>query len=127
MGLGSRSMVLIGMLVVIGVMPAGAAAQGAVAETHVSNSHIQLGESCTDLATVTGPATGPPPTGTVTFRIYGPDDPACAGPPVATSTDALDGTAPYQAESDPVCAAGAGDLPRGRDLQRRCERRTRFG
>ena len=45
-----------------------------------------LGSPISDTATVTGsPATAPTPTGTVTFTLFGPGDPTCAGTPVFTS------------------------------------------
>jgi hypothetical protein len=46
---------------------------------------VTIGGAISDTATVTGPAPSPPPTGTVTFRLYGPDDTNCAGAPVFTS------------------------------------------
>ena len=53
---------------------------------------VTLGAAITDTATLTGGVT---PTGTVTFSLYGPNDPTCAGPVVFTSTNAVaaDGTA----------------------------------
>ena len=47
--------------------------------TQVSASTITLGSSVTDLATVTGVAGVPTPTGAVTFKVYGPGDDTCAG------------------------------------------------
>ncbi len=35
------------------------------------------------------------PTGTIVFRVYGPSDPTCAGPPAATSTRAVTGNGSY--------------------------------
>ena len=43
------------------------------------------GSPISDTATVTGAAGAGSPTGTVTFRLFGPDDATCAGPPVFTS------------------------------------------
>ena len=41
-----------------------------------------LGGPISDVAGVTGPpAPAPAPTGTVTFTVYGPDDPSCSGTP----------------------------------------------
>ena len=48
---------------------------------------IDLGESFTDTATVTGVPGFPVPTGTVTFRIYGPNNATCTGTPVFTSAN----------------------------------------
>ena len=53
--------------------------------TAVSNATRTLGESFTDLATVTFPSTAPTPTGDVTFRVYGPGDTTCTASPVFTS------------------------------------------
>ena len=47
--------------------------------TQVSASTITLGSSVTDLATVTGVAGVPTPTGAVTFKVYGPGDDTCTG------------------------------------------------
>ncbi|MGH9276713.1 MAG: hypothetical protein ACRD12_01180, partial [Acidimicrobiales bacterium] len=46
---------------------------------------INLGQSATDTASVTGLAGGPAPTGTVVFTVFGPNDATCAGPAVFTS------------------------------------------
>ena len=60
--------------------------------TQVSNPTRTLGQSFTDTATVTFPATAPAPTGNVTFMVYGPGDATCTGTPVFTSADRpLDG------------------------------------
>ena len=48
---------------------------------------VTLGQSFTDTATVTAPAGGAAPTGTVTFAVYGPGDTTCTGAPVFTSTE----------------------------------------
>ena len=68
------------------------AEQVAVAEatpaiaTVVSDATLTVGDSFTDTATLTYPSTGPAPTGTVTFNVYGPNDPTCAGTPVLVSS-----------------------------------------
>jgi hypothetical protein len=56
-------------------------------QTQVAPAAIVLGATFHDTATLTPPAAGPPPTGTVTFSVYG--DAACAGPVLFTSTNAL--------------------------------------
>jgi hypothetical protein len=59
------------------------------------------GTPITDEATVTAPA-GITPTGTVTFRLYGPDNPACTGAPAFVSNAiALPGAAPFTVTSAP--------------------------
>jgi hypothetical protein len=49
-------------------------------------SQPQFDNSLVDSATLSG---GVSPTGVVTFNLYGPDDPSCAGPPVFTSPGQL--------------------------------------
>jgi hypothetical protein len=47
---------------------------------------VTVGNPISDTATVTGAASPAPlPTGTVTFTLFGPDDPSCAGPSIFTS------------------------------------------
>ena len=61
---------------------------------------VTIGSSINDTATVTGPGGGlPEPTGTVTFTLFGPDNPTCAGPPIFTSTVPLSGGPPPTANS----------------------------
>jgi len=55
----------------------------------VATPAVLLTESISDVATVTGPAIAPTPTGDVTFTLFGPDDGTCAGVPVFTSTTDL--------------------------------------
>jgi hypothetical protein len=40
---------------------------------------VTIGSPISDTATVTGPVGATPPTGTVTFTLFGPNDPTCAG------------------------------------------------
>jgi hypothetical protein len=61
--------------------------------TLVSNPTRTVGQSFTDLATVTFPATAPTPTGNVTFVVYGPGDTSCTGVPVFTSPPSTVGSA----------------------------------
>jgi hypothetical protein len=56
-----------------------------------------------DSATLTG---GSNPTGTITFKLYGPDDANCSGPVIFTSTTAVSGNGSYQ--SDPFTPTQAG-------------------
>ena len=69
-----------------------------------------IGSSITDTATVSGGAApAPAPTGTVTFTVFGPDDPTCAGAPAFTSADRpLAGGPPPTASSDPFTPTAAG-------------------
>jgi Bacterial Ig-like domain (group 3)/IPT/TIG domain len=60
---------------------------------HVAPAGGTLGGTFTATATLgPPPANGPPPTGSVTFDVYGPGDPSCAQTPVLSSTDPLDAT-----------------------------------
>jgi uncharacterized repeat protein (TIGR01451 family)/fimbrial isopeptide formation D2 family protein len=55
----------------------------------VASADVTIGGSLSDTATVSG---GNNPTGTVTFKLYGPNDATCTGTPIFTSTVALSGT-----------------------------------
>ena len=55
----------------------------------VASADVTIGGSLSDTATVSG---GNNPTGTVTFRLYGPNDATCTGSAIFTSTVALSGT-----------------------------------
>jgi hypothetical protein len=63
--------------------------------TVASPNTTHLGATVTDTATLSA---GSNPTGTVTFRLFGPNDSTCGGAPVFTSTNALSGGS---ATSDP--------------------------
>ena len=63
-------------------------AAAAVLTTQAS-AGIRLGGQLTDTATLSG---GASPTGTVTFRLFGPADPSCAGPAVFTTAKAMGGS-----------------------------------
>jgi hypothetical protein len=45
----------------------------------------RLGQFIVDRIEVIGPATEPEPTGVVTFKLFGPDDPDCSGPELMTT------------------------------------------
>ena len=60
--------------------------------TAVSPSSITIGQSATDTATV---AAGFGPTGTLTFRVYGPNNSTCSGAAVSTTTKSVAGNANY--------------------------------
>ena len=69
----------------------------------------KVGQSISDTATVSGAyqAAGATTTGTITFRVYGPADPACSGTPVFTSgPKPVTGTGPVV--SDPYTPTAAG-------------------
>jgi hypothetical protein len=62
-------------------------------ETRVASPEITIGGSVTDLAILSG---GNNPTGSITFRVYGPGDVTCSGAPVFTSTVAVNGNGTYE-------------------------------
>jgi hypothetical protein len=47
---------------------------------------VNLGGTISDTGSVLGDPFSPKPTGSITFRLYGPDDPTCSTTPVFTST-----------------------------------------
>ena len=60
-----------------------------------------------DTATLTAPS--PPavnPTGTITFDLYGPNNAACVGPPIFSSTVPVNGAGNYGSGSAPINAPG---------------------
>jgi len=69
--------------------------------THASAS-VEVGGSISDTATLAG---GFNPTGTITFKLYGPNDATCATV-IATSTKTVNGSGDYV--SDPFTTATAG-------------------
>jgi sugar lactone lactonase YvrE len=60
-----------------------------------ASSNVDLGGTISDAATLTG---GASPTGTVTFKVYGPNNSSCSGSPAFTSTNTVN--ANEQASSD---------------------------
>ncbi len=62
-----------------------------------------LGGAITDMATLTGYA----PTGTLTFRLYGPGDPMCATQALATYTSPVKGNGNYASGAFTTTAAGS--------------------
>ena len=75
-----------------------------------------VGTPITDKATLAGGAT---PTGTITFNLYGPNDPTCAGTPLTTTTTVSSGNGDYTSDSaDPK---PGGELQLDRQLRRRRE------
>jgi autotransporter-associated beta strand protein len=57
-----------------------------------ASGNVELGNPVSDTATLAG---GFSPGGTVTFRLYGPDDANCSGAPVFTDTKAVSGNGDY--------------------------------
>ncbi len=69
----------------------------------VRMGELRAGVPIYDTATVQG---GLSPTGTLTFRLYGPDDPTCSGPRLFESVVTVSGNGPHN--SEPFTAAAAG-------------------
>ena len=59
--------------------------------THASPS-VAVGGSIADTATLSG---GTSPTGTITFTLFGPNNPTCTGTPIFTSTRTVTGNGDY--------------------------------
>ncbi len=53
---------------------------------------VTLGQPISDRATLIGAMN---PTGTITFTLFGPNNPTCAGPPIFTSTVPVNGNGDY--------------------------------
>jgi uncharacterized repeat protein (TIGR01451 family) len=70
--------------------------------THASGD-VPVHGQITDTATLTG---GANPTGAITFELYGPNDPTCAGTPVQT-TKAVNGNASYTSDPQTPSTPGA--------------------
>jgi len=59
-----------------------------------ASAGITLGESANDSAVLSG---GANPTGTITFLLYGPDNPTCSNPPAFETSQAVTGNGTYPA------------------------------
>jgi len=72
--------------------------------TSASPPSVVLGGSISDAATLSG---GNAPSGSITFKLYGPDDPDCVAAPVSTTTVAVSsGNGTYTSPSYTPAAAG---------------------
>lgn len=76
-------------------------ASPAIHTTASDDTTVGDGGTLADTVHVTG---GYGPTGTVTFRLYGPGDASCSGTPVSTSTVALAGDSAISASYSPTAA-----------------------
>ena len=65
---------------------------------------IALGETIVDAARLTG---GSSPTGTITFRVYGPDDTSCSAPTVLGPPSSVSGDGRYESPPFKPTAPGA--------------------
>jgi PKD repeat protein len=61
-----------------------------------------VGQPISDTATLTAASGSAAPTGSVTFRLYGPGDSTCSGAPVGTFTAALSGASATSATYSPT-------------------------
>jgi hypothetical protein len=78
-------------------------AQASPAVTTRASGPVVAGGAISDSATLTG---GANPTGTITFDLFGPDDPTCAGGAAFASTVAVTGNATYGSGPFPATAPG---------------------
>ena len=70
--------------------------------THASGT-VEVGGKVHDVATLAG---GDGPTGTITFKLYGPDNATCEGNPVFTNEKSVDGNGDYTSNEFTTTAAG---------------------
>ena len=77
------------------------------AKTHISNQAspggYPAGSQIFDSVTL---GSGVDPTGTITFKLYGPGDPNCAGTPMFTTNTVINGNGYYQSRVFVTNAAG---------------------
>jgi len=73
--------------------------------THISAASITAGDSVHETATISA---GFKPTGTLTFRLYGPGNTSCSGSPALTSTAAVSGNGSF--DSGNLVPRAAGDF-----------------
>src|SRR5262245_47027411 len=76
---------------------------GGPAITTQSSPDVTVGGSVSDTAVLAGASN---PTGTITFRLYGPNDATCTGTPVFTDTKTVSGNGAYTSGSFTPPAAG---------------------
>ena len=72
--------------------------------TTTASASVDLGGPVYDTAHLSG---GSQPNGTITFRLYGPDDSGCTGPPAFTTTVGVAGNGDYKSPSFVPAVAGA--------------------
>ncbi len=83
--------------------------QTSVTMTTSATASVTIGGSIQDAASVTGPpAPAPALTGTVTFKVFGPNNPTCAGASIFASTKPLAGGPPPTAVSDSFAPTAIG-------------------
>lgn len=72
-------------------------------ETKVSHPEITIGAAVTDTATLSA---GNKPTGTITFKVYGPDDAECKGTATTVGSVSVNGNAAYTSPAFTPAAVG---------------------
>lgn len=77
--------------------------QAAPSVTAQASASGAVGTTISDTATLTGAFS---PTGTITFSLYGPNDPTCAATPIFSSTTAVSGPGPYHSGTVTPAAVG---------------------
>lgn len=71
--------------------------------TTASPTSVQSGGTAGDTATLTG---GAKPQGTITFRVYGPDDSTCSSPPALVVEQTVDGNGSYPSPTPTLSIPG---------------------
>jgi hypothetical protein len=71
--------------------------------TSTASAPVIVGSPISDEATLTG---GVDPTGTMTFTVFGPNDPTCSNAPVFSSSTNVNGDGDYSSASFTTSAAG---------------------
>lgn len=71
--------------------------------TTQASADVQLGSPISDTATLTGSASG---TGTITFKVYGPNNATCTGTPNFTGSATVSGNGPYNSGNFTPTQAG---------------------
>jgi hypothetical protein len=77
--------------------------QAVTTVTTQASPSVAVGGSISDSATLAG---GVNPTGTITFKLFGPNDATCSGPVTATSSKTVSGNSAYPSDSFTTQAAG---------------------
>ena len=78
----------------------------AVILTTTASAGVTLGGAIHDTATLSGGTAPTAPTGTLTFRLFGPGDATCTGTPIFTATVAVLGAGSYPSDSFTATSSG---------------------
>ena len=100
----AASLVVLALVVLLAAAGQGTAhAASPTLFNQASASGFPAGSEIYDTVTLGG---GVNPTGTLTFTLFGPDNPTCAGTPIFTATTAVSGNAFYESSRFRTFAAG---------------------